>query len=102
MLVSKSPSLIRLTGLDRWEKRARLWGLLARETIYDRDRIDAVVPGVLPVLDTALLQQYGEGFRHLAYAFIRLGFDIDTRFPAINTAEGDRLVLDWRNWLREK
>ena len=85
--------------LDRWEKRVGLWGLAARETIYDRDRLDAVVPGEVPKLDLALLHRYGEGFRHMAYAFIKLGFEINSRFPALKTPEGDALVSAWRAWL---
>ena len=60
--------------LDRWEKRDGLWGLLSRQTIYDRDRVDAVVPGEVPQLDQALLSSYGEAYRHLAYLLVRRGY----------------------------
>ena len=87
--------------LDRWEKRGALWGLLARETIYDRDRLDAVIPGEVPQLDFSLLNSYGEGYRHMAYMFIKLGHEISTDFPALKTPQGDALVSAWRAWLRQ-
>ena len=62
--------------LDRWEKRDGLWGLLSRQTIYDRDRVDSVVPGEVPPLDQTLLMSYGEAYRHLAYLLVRRGFQV--------------------------
>ena len=85
--------------LDRWEKRDGLWGLSNREALYDRDRIDAVVPGTVPALDPAVLGKFPEPFRHLGYAFLKLGYPIDPDFPAAHTASGDALLRDWRGWL---
>jgi len=85
--------------LDRWEKRRGLWGLLSRHTIYDRDRLDAVVPGEVPALDLDLLHSYGEAFRHMAYIMIKLGYEVSREHPAMNTPQGDALVSDWRAWL---
>jgi hypothetical protein len=85
---------------DRWDKRKGLWGLIARQTIYDRDRLDTVVPGEVPALDLALLNSYGEAYRHLAYVFASLGYGISREHPALRTPEGDALVSEWRAWLR--
>ena len=85
--------------LDRWEKREGLWGLLARQTIYDRDRVDPVVPGEVPQLDQALLTSFGEAYRHLAYLLVRRGFQVSQQHPALKTPQGDALTNDWRNWL---
>ena len=49
---------------DFAEKRAHRWGLVLRQPIYEKDRMDAVTPGALPVLDEALLRSYPEGYRH--------------------------------------
>jgi hypothetical protein len=85
---------------DRWEKRDGLWGLLGRQTIYDRDRLDTVVPGEVPKLDLDLLHSFGEPFRHIAYVFIKVGYAITPAHPAFRTPEGDALVSEWRAWLR--
>ena len=85
--------------LDRWEKRDGLWGLLSRQTIYDRDRVDAVVSGEVPRLDRALLTSYGETYRHLAYFLVKRGFEVSRAHPALKTPEGDALISQWREWL---
>ena len=40
---------------DFWERRAGRWGLVLRQPIYEKDRLDPVAPGVWPALDQALL-----------------------------------------------
>ena len=85
--------------LDRWQKREGLWGLLARQTIYDRDRVDPVVPGERPQLDHALLTSYGEAYRHLAYFLAERGFEVSRKHPALKTPEGDALLSEWRAWV---
>ena len=85
--------------LDRWEKRQGFWGLLSRQTIYDRDRLDAVVPGEIPKLDLELLNSYGEAFRHIAYILVKQGYEVSRDHPAMNSPSGDALVKDWREWL---
>ena len=87
--------------LDRWEKREGLWGLLARQTIYDRDRVDSVVPGEVPKLDLALLHSYGDAYRHMAYILIKLGYEVSREHPALKTPEGDALLSQLRGWLAE-
>ena len=85
--------------LDRWEKREGLWGLAGRETIYDRDRLDAVNPGEIPVLDQALLESFDEAYRHMAYILVKLGYDISHEHPCLDSPHADALVARWRAWL---
>ena len=85
--------------LDRWEKRDGLWGLLLRETIFDRDRIDTVVPGQAVKLDMALLNSFPEQYRHLGYLQTKLGFNISTDIPRLRSPAGDALLAEGRRWL---
>ena len=85
--------------LDRWEKRDGLWGLLLRETIFDRDRLDPVVPGATPTLDLELLMSFPEQYRHLGYLQTKLGFPISRDIPRLHSAAGDALLAEGRRWL---
>jgi hypothetical protein len=38
---------------DFWERRTGRWGLVLRQPIYEKDRLDPVTPGVWPALDQA-------------------------------------------------
>jgi peptidase E len=52
---------------DFFEKRDGRWGLVLRQPIYEKDRIDPVDPGATLRLDPELLKRFPEGYRHLAY-----------------------------------
>ena len=52
---------------DFFEKRGGAWGMVLRQPIYEKDRIDPLDPGAELKLDPALLGQFPEGYRHLAY-----------------------------------
>lgn len=75
---------------DFVERRQGRWGIVLREAAYDRDRIDAVRPGEMPVLpDDATLARYPVEYRYLAHVLERQGHRIDpdlptTRNPAMN------------------
>src|SRR4051812_34751492 len=60
---------VMLTGrfYDFLEKRDGKWGMVLRQPIYEKDRMDPVVPGAPLKLDTDLLASFPEGYRHLAY-----------------------------------
>ncbi|HTI68027.1 MAG TPA: nuclear transport factor 2 family protein [Caulobacteraceae bacterium] len=85
--------------LDRWEKRDGLWGLVLRETLFDRDRLDSVVPGQAPALDRALLESFPEPYRHLGYLQTKLGFEISRDIPRLRSPAGDALIAEGRRWL---
>ncbi len=50
---------------DLLEKREGHWGLVLRQPIYEKDRMDPVTPGAVPVLDPALLAQFPSGLSAL-------------------------------------
>lgn len=86
---------------DRWEKRGGLWGLVLRETVFDRDRLDAVTPGQTPPLDLELLNQFPEPYRHLGYLQSKLGFDISRDIPRLRSEAAERLYAEGRAWLAQ-
>jgi hypothetical protein len=69
---------------DLWEKRGGRWGLVRRETIADKDRIDPVTSAAYPVLDRALLESFPEEYKHLAYLQTRAGYTVDRDVPRMS------------------
>src|SRR5438309_8272841 len=43
------------------------WGLVLRQPIYEKDRMDPIDPAAKLSLDPDLLARFPEGYRHLAY-----------------------------------
>jgi hypothetical protein len=84
---------------DFFEKRGR-WGLVLRQPIYEKDRIDPVVPGEVPKLDTDLLMRFPEGYRHLAYLQTRHGYTVKPDMPGLTGPELDALYAQGADWLR--
>jgi len=61
---------------DFWERRDGRWGLVLRQPIYEKDRLDPVDPAETPKLDRAVLASFPEGYRYLGYLQTKLGFKI--------------------------
>jgi hypothetical protein len=85
---------------DFFEKRARSWGLVLRQPIYEKDRLDPVVPGTGPTLDPALLARFPEGYRHLAYLQTKHGYEVKLDMPGLDGPELDALYRRGAAWLR--
>lgn len=84
---------------DFLEKRAGRWGMVHRQPIYEKDRLDSLVPGRAPVLDAALLQSFPEGYRHLAYLQARLNYPVKKDMPGLKGPATDALYARGRSWL---
>jgi len=85
---------------DIFEKREGRWGLVLRQPIYEKDRLDPVDPAAKLVLDQALLARFPEGYRHLAYLQTKIGYQVKPDMPGIEGPELDRLYARGARWLK--
>ena len=85
---------------DLWEKRNSRWGLVYRETIADKDRIDPVDNTETVVLDRSLLEQFPIEYRHLAYLQTKVGYNVNKDCPRLSGGEAlDKLYKKGEDWL---
>ena len=84
---------------DFLERRAGRWGIVLRQPIYERDRLDPVDPAARLELDPALLERFPVGYRHLAYAQTRIGFDVKGDMPGLTGPEVQALYARGARWL---
>ena len=84
---------------DFFEKRAGRWGLVLRQPIYEKDRIDPVDPAQAPTLDPELLGSFPEGCRHLAYLQSRHGYQVKPDMPGLSGPALDALYRRGAAWL---
>lgn len=85
---------------DFLEKRDNRWGIVLRQPIYEKDRIDPVSPAAKLELDAALLARFPEGYRHLAYMQTRIGYTVKPDMPGLKGAEVEHLYNRGAAWLR--
>ncbi len=85
---------------DFFEKRDDRWGLVLRQPIYEKDRLDPVDPAAKLALDQDLLARFPEGYRHLAYLQTKIGYRVKTDMPGIEGAELDALYERGARWLK--
>jgi len=84
---------------DFFEKRAGKWGIVRRQPIYEKDRMDPVDPGVSLKLDPERLGRFPEGYRHLAYLQSKIGFQVKGNLPGLRGAAVETLYREGRAWL---
>ena len=84
---------------DFFERRDGRWAIVLRQPIYEKDRIDPVDPSARPLLDRALLEQFPEGYRHLAYIQSRIGYVVKRDMPGITGPVVEALYARGRRWL---
>jgi hypothetical protein len=84
---------------DFFEKRAGRWGIVRRQPIYEKDRLDAVDPGAELRLDAALLARFPEGYRHLGYLQTKAGFNVRLGLPGVRGPEVETLYAEGAAWL---
>jgi len=84
---------------DFFERRGGRWGLVHRQPIYERDRLDPVQPGAQLSLDASLLCRFPPGYRHLAYAQTLIGYAVKPDMPGLVGPEVEALYADGRRWL---
>jgi hypothetical protein len=85
---------------DFLEKRGDRWGIVLRQPIYERDRINPVDPAATVRLDQALLARFPEGYRHLAYLQSKNGQTVKMDMPGLIGPELDALYRRGEGWLK--
>ena len=84
---------------DFFERREGRWGLVLRQPIYEKDRIDPVDPAAHLELDSKILMQFPEGYRHLAYLQTAVGYDVKRDMPGLMGPEVEALYARGQAWL---
>ena len=87
---------------DFLERRSGRWGVVLRQPIYEKDRMDPVDPAARLVLDKELLGRFPEGYRHLAYLQTRIGFKVKPDMPGLKGPEVAALYQRGADWLKGK
>lgn len=80
-------------------RREGRWGLVTRQPIYEKDRIDPVDPAARLILDQDLLARFPEGYRHLAYLQTRIGYAVKPDMPGLDGPEVAALYARGARWL---
>jgi hypothetical protein len=87
---------------DFFEYREDRWGLVLRQPVYEKDRLDPVDPSAKLELDKELLARFPEGYRHLAYLQTRIGYKVKPDMPGIEGEELVKLYARGAAWLEGK
>lgn len=85
---------------DFMAKRAGKWGVVLRQPIYEKDRMDPVDPAAQLKLDAGLLAQFPEGYRHLAYLQTQIGYPVKRDMPGLKGPEVEALYKRGERWLQ--
>lgn len=101
-VVDGAPCDVVCTGrfYDFLEKRGGRWGLVLRQPIYEKDRLDLIDPATTIDLDPELLGRFPEGYRHLAYLQTRIGFKVKPDMPGLKGKEVESLYARGAAWLK--
>jgi hypothetical protein len=84
---------------DFIERRRGKWGMVLRQPIYEKDRMDPVDPAARLTLDATLLGQFPSGYRHLAYLQTRIGYEVKRDMPGLKGPEVEALYARGSAWL---
>ncbi len=92
---------------DFFEERADTsgkprWGLVHRQPIYEKDRVDPIDPAARLELDQATLAKYPEGYRHLAYIQTKIGYTVKLDMPGLKGPLVQDLYRRGAGWLAGK
>ena len=84
---------------DFFERRSGVWAIVLRQPIYEKDRLDPLDPAARPQVDSKVLGEFPEGYRHLAYVQTKLGFTVKRDMPMLKGREVERLYARGAAWL---
>ena len=84
---------------DFFEQRNGIWAIVLRQPIYEKDRLDPVDPSANVQLDRDLLEQFPDGYRHLAYLQTKNGFTVKRDMPTLKGPHVEALYRRGATWL---
>jgi len=84
---------------DFFEFRSGKWAIVRRQPIYEKDRLDVVVPSATLTLDSALLKTFPDGYKHLGYLQTKNGFKVKTDMPGLRGPEVQKVYAEGKAWL---
>jgi hypothetical protein len=84
---------------DFLEKRGGRWGLVLRQPIYEKDRMDPLVPGTPVPLEPEVLARFPAGYRHLAYIQSKIGYPVKADMPGLTGPAVEALYARGHAWL---
>jgi hypothetical protein len=85
---------------DFFEKREGRWGMVRRQPIYEKDRLDVVDPNASLALDPDILASFPEGYCHLAYLQSQIGYAVaKAGLPGLKGPEIEKLYGEGKAWL---
>jgi len=84
---------------DFFERRAGRWGLVLRQPIYEKDRLDPLDPSATVALDRDRLAAFPEGYRHLAYLQTGIGYPVKEDMPGLRGPAVEALYARGADWL---
>ncbi len=87
---------------DFIERRQGRWGVVLRQPIYEKDRLDPVDPTAVLKLNPETLARFPEGYRHLAYLQVGIGYPVKSDMPGLKGDAVQALYARGKNWLDGK
>jgi hypothetical protein len=87
---------------DFFERLGEDWRIVLRQPIYEKDRLDPVDSAATLTLDPALLVQFPDGYRYLAYVQTKIGYTVKRDMPTLKGPEVERLYATGAAWLDGK
>ena len=84
---------------DFFEFRSGKWAIVRRQPIYEKDRLDVVVPSATLTLDSALLKTFPDGYKHLGYLQTKNGFKVKSDMPGLRGPEVRKVYAEGKAWL---
>jgi hypothetical protein len=75
------------------------WGIVLRQPIYEKDRLDPIDPAARLELDATVLSRFPDGYRHLAYIQTQIGYEVKPDMPGLTGPEVEGLYARGRRWL---
>jgi ketosteroid isomerase-like protein len=84
---------------DFLERREGRWGIVLRQPIYEKDRLDPVDPAATLALDPDRLALFPAGYCHLGYVQSSIGYDVKRDMPGLTGPVVEDLYRRGARWL---